>query len=562
MRKFILLLVCSGLVVAIISGCGGLGNTGNLTYAVSGQITQLVSGQAVDGVTLTFSNGQTIITGPDGTWHMDGLSGSITVTPNKDAWAFDPQNFRLTQAGINANFKGTNASGTTYTASGKISDYNGNGINNVVLTFNSGFGTVTTASDGTWSKDGLWGKVNVTPSKTDWAFSPMNQDLTGPTNNINFSAKPGKSPIAPSNLYTSIVFPDQITLTWTDNSDNEAGFKIEQKTGTSGNYCQIDTVNANIQTYTVNSLTRGTPYYFRVKAFNDFGDSGYTNEVTSTIPTPTPTPIYHFISQWGGAGTGNGKFNHPESVAVDSSGNIYVADFYNYLVQKFTNDGSFLTQWGGKGSGNGKFNGPCGVAVDSTGNIYITDYVNNLIQKLANDGTFLTQWGGYGSGYGKFSSPQSIAVDSAGNVFVADFNNNLIQKFTNDGTFLTQWGGYGYGNGKFHWLSGIAVDSSGNIYVGDFSTCFIQKFTNSGTFVMQWGGYGSGYGKFNNLSGIAVDSAGNVYAVDSGNNFIQKFTSNGTFITLWGGSGSGGIVVDSAGNVFVVANNNLIQKFR
>ena len=196
MQKFILLMVFLGSVAAVITGCGGLGDT----YTVSGQITRLDNRQALDGITLTFSNGQTVTTGSDGTWRKDELFGAITLTPNKEGWAFDPQNIQLTGAGINANFRGSNASGTTYTVSGKVSDLSGNGINNVILTFNYGFGIVTTASDGTWSKDGLWGKVNITPNKKDWAFTPMNQELTGPANNINFSAKPGKSPIAPSNL--------------------------------------------------------------------------------------------------------------------------------------------------------------------------------------------------------------------------------------------------------------------------------------------------------------------------------------------------------------------------
>ena len=160
-----------------------------ILHTVSGQITRLDNGQAADGVILTFSNGQTVTTGSDGTWRKDGLSGSITVTPIKDGWAFDPQNIQLTQAGINANFKGKGASGAIYTVSGRIIDRRGNGMNNVVLTFNNGFGTTITASDGTWSKTGLWGTLSVIPSETGWVFSPVSQNLSVQANNINFSGQ-------------------------------------------------------------------------------------------------------------------------------------------------------------------------------------------------------------------------------------------------------------------------------------------------------------------------------------------------------------------------------------
>jgi DNA-binding beta-propeller fold protein YncE len=79
------------------------------------------------------------------------------------------------------------------------------------------------------------------------------------------------------------------------------------------------------------------------------------------------------------------------------------------------------------------FNNPSGVAVDSFGNVYVADLGNNRIQKFDSSGTFLGEWGGYGSGDGQFSYPQGVAVDSSGNVYVADTNNHRIQKFTYSG---------------------------------------------------------------------------------------------------------------------------------
>ena len=92
----------------------------------------------------------------------------------------------------------------------------------------------------------------------------------------------------------------------------------------------------------------------------------------------------------------------------------------NNRIQKFDSNGAFITKWGSSGSEDGQFNYPVGVAVDSSGNVYVADYVNNRIQKFDSNGTFITKWGSYGSEDGQFSYPYGVAVDSSGNVYVAD----------------------------------------------------------------------------------------------------------------------------------------------
>jgi DNA-binding beta-propeller fold protein YncE len=89
----------------------------------------------------------------------------------------------------------------------------------------------------------------------------------------------------------------------------------------------------------------------------------------------------------------------------------------------------FLLQWGSQGSGEGQFDGPAGVAVDSSGNVYVTDFNNHRIQKFTADGEFLAQWGSQGSGEGQLFFPRGVAVDTSGNVYVADPGNSRIQKF-------------------------------------------------------------------------------------------------------------------------------------
>src|SRR6185436_3438022 len=116
-----------------------------------------------------------------------------------------------------------------------------------------------------------------------------------------------------------------------------------------------------------------------------------------------------------------GEFVAPAGVAVDSSGNIYVTESFSDrtkdFVQKFNSSGAFLTSWGTQGAGNSQFFGAAGVAVDASGNVYVADPGNNRIQKFTSAGAFITKWGSNGSGDGQFSGPQGVSVDSSGNVY-------------------------------------------------------------------------------------------------------------------------------------------------
>jgi hypothetical protein len=210
----------------------------------------------------------------------------------------------------------------------------------------------------------------------------------------------------------------------------------------------------------------------------------------------------NFITKWGSEGSSDGQFDQPcGGVAVDSSGHVFVVDSDNSRIQKFDNNGNFITKWGSQGVGNGQFEEADSIAVDSSDNVYVGDYGKN-IQKFDSNGNFITKWDIKGV---------TLAIDSSDNVYVGDIGDSNIQKFDNNGNFITKWGSEGVGNGQFNYIQGLAVDSSDNVYVLDkrnsIDETIIQKFDNNGNFITEWTIEGNPIG----VDGPAVDSLGYVY---------------------------------------------------
>jgi hypothetical protein len=235
-------------------------------------------------------------------------------------------------------------------------------------------------------------------------------------------------------------------------------------------------------------------------------------------------------------------------VAVDSAGNLYVADALNYTIREVTPVG---TNWvvttlaglaGVSGNvnatgSNARFSYPTGMAVDSAGNVYVADMYNNAIRKVTPVGT---NWVVTTLATG-FYRPDGVAVDSAGNVYVADWFNQRICKVTSAGVVTTLaglTGSIGSVDGtnsaaRFNYPIGVAVDMAGNVYVTDNSDNMIRKVTPVGT---NWvvttlaglAGYcaeidGTGpAARFTVGEGVAVDTAGNLYVGDFGNSTIRK----------------------------------------
>lgn len=235
-----------------------------------------------------------------------------------------------------------------------------------------------------------------------------------------------------------------------------------------------------------------------------------------------------------GAYTTQWAATDPMGVAVDSNGNVYVTEWTNHVIKKYSGTGTLLTQWGGlgvsyTGGSPGLFQDPDAIAIDSSDNVYVTDWGNGRVQKFTSGGAYSTQWGLPGSGNAQFNGPAGIAVDGAGNVFVADSGNQRIQKFSSTGAYINQWGSYGSGNGQFNFptpigIIGMTVDSGGNVYVADAGNSRVQVFSSAGAFIAKFGTNGFGNGNFYyGPYGIAIDGSGSIYAADQLNYRIEKF---------------------------------------
>jgi hypothetical protein len=258
----------------------------------------------------------------------------------------------------------------------------------------------------------------------------------------------------------------------------------------------------------------------------DSAGNVYVADQNTRVQKFNSSGVFQFKFATGGSGTG--AVVSPFGLAVAASGDIYLTDGFvertSGIVQKFNSSGTFQTSWGTQGSGSGQFiAGAGGVAVDSAGNVYVADPGNHRIQKFTSGGAFITSWGGVGSGNGQLSGPSGVAIDASDNVYVADTGNHRIQVFTTAGAFLRKWGSNGSGDGQFNSPRALAVDGSSNVYVADTGNSRVQKFDSIGTFISSCGSLGTGNEEFNEPQGIAADSSGNTYVADTSNDRVQKF---------------------------------------
>ncbi len=247
----------------------------------------------------------------------------------------------------------------------------------------------------------------------------------------------------------------------------------------------------------------------------------------------------------GGSQDGPGseaRFDAPEDICLDADGNLYVSDRFNHTIRKISPSGNVTTvaglaQSSGSADGTGsaaRFKYPEGIAVDPTGNIFVADTDNHTIRKITPEGAVTTVAGtpgasGITDGVGsaaRFSNPADVAVDASGNIFVADsYGNKAIRKISPQGVVTTLTRNVGY-------PTDIDVDTSGNLYVAD-NDGSVRKVSPEGTVVTL-----ASLPNYNRPHGIAVDGTGNVYvnkgSAPAGSDISQmyKITPAGSVVTI------------------------------
>jgi DNA-binding beta-propeller fold protein YncE len=215
------------------------------------------------------------------------------------------------------------------------------------------------------------------------------------------------------------------------------------------------------------------------------------------------------------------------SAGVDSAGVpvILVTEDINNRILIFTPAGSLVRTIASEvGSGLGQMNAPRDAATDSSGNVYVADYNNNRVAKFSPSGAPLPGWGARGSLAGQFIRPYGIDVDASNRVYVADSDNDRIQQFTATGNFLRIYGSKGTGPKQFFQLRRVAVGTGAapTVYGADLWGAKVLQFGQLGPYLRTFGGGTGANGSFNEPSGLAVD-AGQLFVTDSVNQRVQRF---------------------------------------
>ena len=320
---------------------------------------------------------------------------------------------------------------------------------------------------------------------------------------------------------------------------------------------------------------------------------------------------------------GTARFSFPTGVVPDPAGNLYVADFLNHAIRKMSLMGTNwivttiaglpgVADYADGTNSDARFNRPAGIAIDTAGNLFVAERYNHVIRKITPSGTdwvVSTVAGLHGVTGGadgtndqaRFWLPSGIAVDSSNVLYVADTSNFTIRQITPVGTnwvvstIAGSVNNFGFADGinsqaLFNFPYGIAIGGEGKLYVADAGTNAIRELARAGpdwsvttiagqTGTAGWDDGAGGIAKFNFPSGVALDSAGNVYVADQSNYTIRKLTpqSTGWIVSTIAGSvtnagsanGIGtnalfkkpwGVAVDKAGTVFVAEySNSLIR---
>jgi uncharacterized protein (TIGR03437 family) len=307
------------------------------------------------------------------------------------------------------------------------------------------------------------------------------------------------------------------------------------------------------------------------------------------------------------------QLNTPTGVAVDSNGNLYVADSLNGRVRMITKSAAISTVAGNGGysySGDGgaaakaELYLPQAAAVDALGNRYIADSGNHVVRKIAASGIISTLAGTGAAGYGgdgasgakaQLNTPTGVAADKLGNVYIADSGNHRVRRVASDGSISTYAGngapgfagdGGAAASAQLYTPFGLALDPSGNLYIAELGNSRVRKVSTTGTITTVAGNGTTAYGGDGGLAvnaqlyypqAVAADAIGNFYIADTLNFRVRMVTAGGLIATVAGNGTAGysgdlgqataaqissptGVAVDSTGSLYISDGASHVRK--
>ena len=235
-----------------------------------------------------------------------------------------------------------------------------------------------------------------------------------------------------------------------------------------------------------------------------------------------------YLGRFGGKGDEDEHLDKPEGIAVDDSGNIFVADYNTGYVKVYDKDHNWVMTFSDYGDAPGE-NIKSEFMDIHDGLLYMPEAGNHRVNVFDLEGNFIALFGEGGntepdSAEGLLNNPEAAKVNGEGRVYVSDLKNDRVQVFDLDGNFLFGWGKTGSGPGEFIAPAGLAIDKDDNVYIAEIGNNRVQVFDKTGKFLTMWGTKGTGNGQFGNAHGIFIDRAtGWVYVADTANNRIQVF---------------------------------------
>jgi len=597
-----------------------------------------------DGITWTARTGTAVnywhaVTYGNGVFVAVANSGGVMTSPDGITWT--------SRTAAEAN----NWFGVTY-GNGLFVAVSNNGTNRVMTSPDGVTWTARSAPAEAWQSDVTYGNGNFvaiaqnyvmySTDGTIWALRPSNSWIgfrgiaygngkfvaTGGNGGVMTSEFAATStPDAPTSLTASIA-KASTSVAFTAGADGGSTItNYEYQLNGTGAWTALSPVDT-YSPVTIGGLTNGTSYTVKLRAVNALGAGTASSASASFTPllrlvTPAQEGTLSILAGTGSYGTPtpgtatSSALAGLDGLAVDPSGNVFIADSTNNQVFKISALGT-LSVFAGSGAVSNFWEappaitpgpaisadlaGPSDVAVDSSGNLYVAVTSSRQIVKITPAGT-LSIAAGTGSWFDPFdwnspgpvltpgpatsvdlNRPSGVAVDAAGNLYIADSGYQQILKVTTGGTLSVVAGTGSYGaptpgaatSSDLSFPSGIAVDSSGNLYIADSGANKVLKVTSDGTLSIFAGTGTSGLptpgpatsSNLGTLNGIAVDSTGNVFITDSTNNLIDKITPDGALSVVAGtgypASPTAGpvadselgsttrVATDSAGNIYIL----------